>query len=164
MAVMKEFVCLAHGDFDALAGDDLAPCPHGCSVSMVQRVFRTAPVYHSGGTRSVDNSIETLMREQGVTDVNQRGGDGMRMTDWRASKRMSESVAMMGHGANSNTDMNQFFAPVSAMGKYASGAPPSVVRNDQGQIVVAGSGVALNKPGVIVQGTFDGRSLGTPGE
>jgi hypothetical protein len=154
--VIKEWVCMAHGNFD---GPEQR-CPKGCGDSMVQRAFRTAPAIQSAGFRSVNKSVEMLAKQQGITDINQRGGDGMRMTDWRAEKRMAQSMEMMGHGTNSGVDMGQFFAPLSAMAGRAS-APPSVIK-ENGVTVVAGTGVPLNTPGAIVAGRHDGIAAGVP--
>lgn len=170
MAILKEFCCAAHGDFDAYvetssdpdSTDPLAPCPHGCGSGMVQRVFRTPPAFQSSHYNGTNRTIEALMREQGITDVNQRGGDGMRMTDWRASKRMSEAMAMMGHGANADVDMNRYFAPVGAAGEHLGRTPPALVKQN-GVTVVADTGVALNRPIAIPAApAFDGSGLGTP--
>jgi hypothetical protein len=70
------------------------------------------------------------------------------------------------NGANAGSDMNQFFAPLSARGLapnvVPSFVPPSVVKGENGQTVIAGTGVALSKPGTIVAGRYDGSSAGLP--
>ena len=61
MAIVKEFTCLAHGAFDSSE----AVCPHGCGEGMVQRAFRTAPAIQSRSFRGINNTFETLARENG---------------------------------------------------------------------------------------------------
>lgn len=66
MAVLKEFRCLAHGEFESVK----AICPHGCAERFVVREFRTAPAIKHGRTRRADWAINALAEDHGYTDIN----------------------------------------------------------------------------------------------
>lgn len=82
MAILKEFVCAAHGDFDAFE----AKCPHGCSGRFVRREIRTAPAIRHGGTRNIDNLTQQLADDFRLTDLSNRDGESvmtnLRKKDW----------------------------------------------------------------------------------
>jgi len=161
MAVIKEWTCKAHGAFEGTQ----AECPHGCSgEGMISRAFRTAPSIQTAGYRSVNGTIESLAAEHGLTDINQRGGDGMLKTDWRARKRLQDSVEMMGHGDRAGQDMSKFFVPTANLDML--GQQQGALRRDPttGGIatVMDGQIVPLPKPGIQVAGSFDGKGAGLP--
>ena len=60
MAVIKEYKCLAHGDFDSVNG----VCPHGCTT--VVRAFRTAPGGRSEKTKKTDATLSRLAEKFGL--------------------------------------------------------------------------------------------------
>lgn len=64
MAVIKEFFCKAHGNFEAME----AACPHGCSASAVQRVFLTAPGYPQQ-MHGIDRTLNNLANDYNMTDM-----------------------------------------------------------------------------------------------
>jgi hypothetical protein len=164
MAVLKEWTCLAHGAFDGYELDDGAKphCPHGC-VGMTQRAFRTAPAFQTKGYRNMNSTFETLAREQGVSNLDNRGGGGMRRADYATHKRLNDATAMIMHASKSGMkghDASQFFRPLD---QYQAGSTGEggAMRKENGVTTVAG--VPLTAPGVQVEGRpFNGQSLGVP--
>ena len=71
MAIIKEWTCLAHGDFD---GPE-AVCPHGCET--VTRSFRTAPGLKSDSTKGCDSRLEYLAEKYNLTDMSNRNGQSV---------------------------------------------------------------------------------------
>ena len=65
MAILKEYRCKAHGEFEAYAPE----CPYGCSARFVEREFRTAPAYHDGKTARTDRNLRGLAEQAGLTDM-----------------------------------------------------------------------------------------------
>ena len=65
MAVLKEYRCAAHGEFEATE----AECPHGCSPRFVVQEFRTAPAVRSNGTNIVDTEMQNLSKAYGLSDI-----------------------------------------------------------------------------------------------
>ena len=69
MAILKEYICKAHGAFE---GFDPA-CPHGCKGTMVEREFRSAPAVHykDGFNQSsnIDKNLNNLAKDYGMTDI-----------------------------------------------------------------------------------------------
>jgi hypothetical protein len=130
----------------------------------VQRVFRTPPTIQTAGYRSVNRTIDSLAAEQGVTNINQRGGDGMLLTDWRARKRMAENMEMMGHGEREGMDLGKFFQPVQNVKSF--GPLEGALRRDPttGTVntVMDGVLVPFAQPKVRVAGVFDGKDAGLP--
>ena len=64
MAVLKEFNCPGHGDFESFE----ARCPHGCTV-VAEREFRTAPAYHNGSTRRTDSLVRSQVESFGLSNI-----------------------------------------------------------------------------------------------
>lgn len=69
MGIKKEYVCFAHGPFEA----DQPVCPSGCTVA-IERQFRTAPALKSPRTRNIDHTLATLARDFGYTDLSNKSG------------------------------------------------------------------------------------------
>ncbi len=64
MAVLKEYICKAHGSFESFD----TKCPYGCSGTMVEREFRTAP--NTATTLSgIDKTLNTLASDFNMTDI-----------------------------------------------------------------------------------------------
>lgn len=74
MAVMKEYLCRAHGPFES---DDENPrCRVGCNA--VERVFLTAPaVRTSGRTKNIDTTLDDLAQHFGLGDLSTKNGSVM---------------------------------------------------------------------------------------
>lgn len=162
MSVVKEYECAAHGGFDARE----STCPHGCSgLGMVDRVFRTAPSIQTAGFRSINRTFSSLAAEHGLSDMSNRGGEGMRKADWQTHRRMSQANEMIGL---QGSDVNSYFKPLTDFGKVGSSAGPqnSALTKDpatgQIQVMMNNSVTALNNPKVIVAGKYDGKQAGLP--
>ena len=64
MAVIKEFICKAHGSFESFEPH----CPHGCKGSSVERQFLTAPGYPQK-MNGIDRTLDQLAKDHGLTDM-----------------------------------------------------------------------------------------------
>ena len=90
--VLKEYVCLAHGDFEAYT----PVCPQGCDT--VERRFVSPPSI-GGQSRNIDKTLDTLAADFNMTDMRNDMGSVMnsmrRGTDNFAPKwgAMGEQVA-----------------------------------------------------------------------
>lgn len=74
MAVIKEYLCRAHGQFESSAPSP--KCPVGCNS--VERVFMTAPgVVTSGRTKNIDNTLTELASHFGLGDLSTKNGSVM---------------------------------------------------------------------------------------
>lgn len=82
MAIVREYSCPGHGDFESTE----ARCPHGCTI-VVAREFRTAPAYHNGKTQRTDRMVRDQLDAMGVSNIRSaREGEASRIQDPRASK------------------------------------------------------------------------------
>ena len=165
MAVMKEWVCMAHGDFDST--DER--CPQGCEgAGMIQRVFRTAPPMQSAGYRSINRSFETLAAQHRLTDMRTtRTGEAHTRVTYDQRRRTARDMEMLGHhGENAGQDMSTYFKPLAAMGQIGA-QPGALTRNPETGRVIATDGMGgqvaeFSKPTVVVAGRHDGASAGLP--
>jgi hypothetical protein len=73
MAIIKEWRCAAHGEFEAPEGI----CPRGCPKRFVVQEIRTPPAYHDGVTRNTDQTLRALADEHGLSDMSNRNGSVM---------------------------------------------------------------------------------------
>lgn len=64
MAILKEYSCPGHGDFESFE----ARCPRGCTI-VVEREFRTAPAYHNGSTRRTDSLVRSQVESFGLSNI-----------------------------------------------------------------------------------------------
>jgi len=66
MGVLKEYVCLLHGEFER----DLPICPSfGCDSSLVQQEFRTPPKIGSAATRRFDAGMRQTALAYRLSDL-----------------------------------------------------------------------------------------------
>lgn len=140
MAVIKEFWCPAHGDFDS----PTPTCPQGCSVG-VERHFRTPPGLAFGVARRTDHLLEGIAKSHGLSDMDNRGGrparalttnDKMRVmresieqrygkTGWGAvapGKTYEPGIGVKDNGVNGN-------GALQTIGQMAPSAPAADVRS-----------------------------------
>lgn len=73
MAVIKEWKCAAHGEFE---GPE-QKCPFGCPKRFVVQEFRTAAAVHDGTTAYTDATLRGLADSVGLTDMSNRNGSVM---------------------------------------------------------------------------------------
>jgi hypothetical protein len=154
--VIREFVCMAHGDFEAEA----PVCPRGCAgEGMVQRAFRTPVSIGGGHSRGINSTLETLASEHGLSDMNNRSGDGMRRADWQTHRRLTQATEMiLGQGDRAGQDMSQYFKP---LGSFNGALPQNIMKGDGGKTVLPG-GIELNRPVAQVVASHDGTKAGLP--
>lgn len=70
MAVLKEWTCRAHGDFEAFADRDEVPeCPKGCSSRWVKREIRTAPASREVTTGRMDTLQRSVADDFGLSNL-----------------------------------------------------------------------------------------------
>lgn len=86
MAVVKEFICMAHGAFES--SEESPSCPRGCTT--VRRAFLTAPGVASDRTKNIDRTLDSLAKSHGMTDISNRGGRAAKRADPNAEKRQRE--------------------------------------------------------------------------
>lgn len=137
MAVLKEFRCAAHGEFEAFEPQ----CPYGCSARFVTREIRTAPAIRHNGTRNVDNLTQQLANDFKLPDLSSKDGESvmtnLRKKNWAQMQGQPPSVWADGvpHAAPGWTQRGEkapTFNP-SAAG-LAAGAP--LHRSNTGAVVV----------------------------
>jgi len=73
MAVLREYRCAAHGEFESFDGE----CPYGCSARFVSQEFRTPPGFKSGDTKNSDKTLDSLAADYNLTNMGNRGGDSV---------------------------------------------------------------------------------------
>lgn len=83
MAVVKEYVCLAHGAFES--SDENPECPSGCTT--IERAFFTPPGLGSGRTKNIDATLESLAKSHNLTDL---GPKAMRRKALAAEKAQQQ--------------------------------------------------------------------------
>ena len=159
--ILKEYLCAAHGDFDA--GE--AQCPHGCSGNMVARVFRTPPTIQSRGYRKMNATFETLASENGMKNMRNSNGQGMRKADYATHDRLNRATQMIVGAGKSiqGQDAGQYFKPLGAMAGTNTG-PGGALQRVNGRMTVGSdvSAIPLRTPQVFAEASFDGRKLGVP--
>ena len=147
MAILKEYLCRAHGRFESRAK---APrCPRGCDT--VQRAFYTAPGALSERSRGIDQNLQRIAADYGFTDMrNSYHGD---MTSV-GHEQARDAQARLNKGAPAGLDLTPRFAPLVDTGKHTERGTPvhdvnaslAAIRSVDGSAFDA----PLPKPGVIV--------------
>ena len=159
MAIQKEWTCMAHGAFDAPE----AVCPQGCGDGMVQRAFRTAPSIQSRSFRGINDTFETLARENGLSNMRNANGEGMRRADAGTYQRLNEATELVigsSRAGLAGVDAGSFFKPLNQFQPGSTGDGGVIQRN--GSQVLSGA-IPLNTPQPQLESApFDGRSLGLP--
>ena len=159
MAIQKEYVCMAHGDFDATE----PKCPHGCAGDlMVQRVFRTAPTIRSASFGNINRTFESLAAEHGLSNMNNSGGGGMRRADYDAHRRLNQATQLLVQGGDrGGMDVSDVFKPIGNFQPGSTG-DGGALRKVDGHTVNS-AGIPLNMPAPRLEARpFDGKSLGLP--
>lgn len=90
MAIVKEFSCPGHGDFESTE----ARCPHGCTV-VAEREFRTAPAYHNGNAKRTDALVRSQVEAMGLSNIrSSREGETARILSPEARKMAEFQAAV----------------------------------------------------------------------
>ena len=169
MAIQKEWQCLAHGFFDSPSLDDGSnpSCPHGCGVSMVQRVHRTAPMIQTQGFRNINSTFQRLAEDHGLSDMTNRSAiqdhTGMRRADAATYSRLNKATEIVMGASRSGqqgADASQFFKPLNQFQPGSTGEG-GVLHRENG--VVKSGDIPLTNPKPRLDApAFDGSSMGLP--
>ena len=93
MAVLHDWICLAHGKFESFDGR----CPHGCDEQFVAKTYVQAPGLRSDRTKNIDNTFRQLAADYGLTDMNNQNGTGaVKRPDPYKEKEQSELIGRLG--------------------------------------------------------------------
>jgi hypothetical protein len=95
MSVMKEYVCAAHGAFEARS----PKCPRGCSARFVRQEFRTAPAVRSGGTHAIDRELRNLASDYRLPDIRTSDDGQSVMQNLRKNPQFKPSWGNVDHAA-----------------------------------------------------------------
>lgn len=140
MAVLKEYRCAAHGEFEATK----PKCPHGCSPRFVSQEIRTAPAMKGNSTRNMDAIQQDLATSYRMSDIrNSANGDSV-MTTLRKNPQTAPSWGDVQHakpGFSRRGDA-QVFTP-SSMGLQGDNALAGVK-----PMLTGPTPRFVNKPGV----------------
>jgi hypothetical protein len=151
--ITKEYVCAAHGYFEA--GEPT--CPSGCKgESMVTRIFTQAPAIQTQGFRNMNRTFEVLAAEAGMSNLNNAGGDGMRRMTYEDRKRVYDEAASLGY-TKSGMPIDDMFKPVGeAAGRMSAEA--------SGLAATQAAGIKLPqlRPNLGGLPAFDGSKAGLP--
>jgi hypothetical protein len=122
MPILKEYVCAAHGPFEAFEPE----CEYGCSPRFVRQEFRTAPGYKSERTSNSDKTIDSLAKDYGMTNMSNRDGESV-MQRMRREPQTRPTWGQVAHAAPgfSNGGKPLTFNPAS-MGVQAENVLGSV--------------------------------------
>ena len=102
MAIVKEWRCRAHGDFENASGK----CPSGCPKSFVVQEIRTAPAYRRPGKmRWVDNQMRGIARDAGLTDMRSDGKAGISVL---AADQRRKQVAAENQSRRDGSDVKTY--------------------------------------------------------
>lgn len=121
MAVLKEYVCAAHGPFEAMvSADEMGKCPKGCSKRFVKREFRTAPAVRNVVTGRMDGLQRDLAHQFGLSDLKVGKDDGKSvMQNLRDKEDFSVKWAdVPGHMAPGWSQRNEKAAAVAPQATY----------------------------------------------
>ena len=153
--ILKEWTCLAHGNFDSF----WPKCPAGCEGKIVRRAFRTPPGVTSPQTKGVDGTLRQLAAEYGLSDMNNHGGEtGVRQPS-QSTVDFNEMFAPRNVGVGQggtlqvgkgivNADRGSGAAGTAA-GYIRDNAAAPIVRSEAGQVMVpvsGGMGIELASP------------------
>lgn len=126
MAVLKDFVCLAHGRFESMTGK----CPNGCSDDMVAVRYFKAPGLTSDRTKNIDRTLQNLASDFGLTNINNQNGTSAAIRpDPKAIKEREQLMGKLG-------DTSGMWGSVTPGGTYkvGTGAIPVDGRSGQGAV------------------------------
>ncbi len=91
MGVLRDWRCLAHGDFESML--DEPRCPHGCTT--VEKVFLQPPGFFSPASQNIDSNMEKIAKSYGLTDMNNRGGKPVITPDANKQRQAEEYARFM---------------------------------------------------------------------
>lgn len=129
MAVTKEFMCKAHGRFEAVAGDDVPPCPYGCTT-VERRFFTPQSISTSGTARFVDQTMQDLATRFGFGDMSNRNGESV-IHNQAAQAKVAEAFKPQWHALPKNTGGTVNVGEFMASHGVNTGADPGALAPGQ---------------------------------
>ena len=79
MAVMKEWRCAGHGEFES----PKPVCPHGCTGRFITREIRSAPGLKGDRTKAADWAIGALAEDYGYSDIQNSPSQTNSVAEWQ---------------------------------------------------------------------------------
>jgi hypothetical protein len=73
MAIIKQWKCAAHSEFE----NETGKCPWGCPDRFVVQEIRDAPYINGEKTAYTDRTLQGLADSVGITDMNNRDGSSV---------------------------------------------------------------------------------------
>jgi hypothetical protein len=114
MGVLKEFSCAAHGEFEEMVnGDEIPPCPYGCTPRIVKREIRQAPASRSVRTSNKDKLTQDLADQYKLTNIKIDKHDGKSVME---NLRKGEKAGDFGAYWGQNVNLSEF-QPTNALQK-----------------------------------------------
>ena len=108
MAILKEFRCPTHGDFES----KFAVCPNGCLE--VERVFLTAPSTVSQRSRNIDTTLKGIAKDHKLSDISNKNGTLAASVDQFQSQTPKVLKAMGMGGMDVNSAIQQRMAQIGS--------------------------------------------------
>ena len=139
MAVLKEFMCSAHGPFEEFVNNDKTPkCPKGCSKRFVTREIRTAPSLQGAVVGTLDKMQKDIAHDFGLRDLKVNSKDSTSVMENLRKGEKKEDFAPF-WGSNSNSDiaaMTKTFKPTDVMKgtNFAQPSPGIIVGRHSGPL------------------------------
>ena len=119
MAVLHDYVCLAHGKFESRE----AKCPHGCGAGMVEKVFLKTGGMISARTQGIDRNLSQLALDFGMTNMSNQGGRSIKQAGGQTEEQaraMREMLAPRWGGIQSSAKDDSSAIPQALAGIRAS--------------------------------------------
>jgi len=149
MAVVHDYVCAAHGGFESKTG----VCPHGCDKAFVQKVFLKAPGMTTGRTKNIDKDTRQLAMDFKMTDMSNRGGNGVGRVDQGSAQRVEQARQMQemfaprwGSVATGDSGITQALAQHKVMPDNALSSLKPILTQPKPLVVKSSGSIADVKP------------------
>jgi hypothetical protein len=132
---------------------------------MVERVFRTPPMIQSNGFARMNQTFDSLARENGLTNMSNASGQ-QRRADWQTHKRLSQATDLIigkSRSGNEGRNAGEYFKPLSEVNLASTGG--GSIQKQNGQMVVTNGerSVSLNSPKpALAAKAHDGSGAGLP--
>lgn len=112
MGVLKEFSCAAHGEFEEMVnGDEIPPCPHGCTPRFVIREIRTPTNSRSNKTNNTDRLMGDLAQQYKLPDIKVDKHESKSVME---NLRKGEKTSDFGSYWGKNVNLSEF-TPTNAL-------------------------------------------------
>jgi hypothetical protein len=147
MAVLNDYMCLAHGIFESRTGR----CLHGCGKAMVQIVHLKAPGHVTGRTKGIDSTLRGLAADHGLTNMNNQNGTS---SVYRHDPNMDKTADSMREQMLSGQTFSGAIGKEGVASTMAAGGykPDNALNND-----VVKSMIVPPRP--IVEGSYNPKDI-----